>query len=319
MTAEGFDPNAGVTPAVEAKPVSSEVPADAGVDQEATPAADDDPADASDPIEPKPDAETERRLSAVQRAEKRSREMLTKERAEAKAEIERERAELSKWKAERDSFEQMKARAKYDPAGVLAALGLTDEDLEPAARDLYARSKGAQSDPKAREAALKMQREREVSDRVAKIERENAELREQFTQRDQEAAHREAFDSFVGDVKKVANGTTPLFEKAPARANQLVRQVLQEHWAEHQEIPDVADVIASLEKRLPDLLTVAEHRRIFGDVTPAKPVAVVTPKPPTTLGADMTGATPVPKIQTQSLAERRAETTRLMEQGKLTD
>jgi hypothetical protein len=313
-----------------AAPVPSDAPAEGG-DQNPAPVAD--PADASDPIETKadeaevkadekPDAELAKRMTAVQNAEKRAREMLTKERAEAKAEIERERAELSKWKAERDQFEALKARAKYDPAAVLTALGITDDDFEPIAKDLYARSKGAAADPKNRDAAVRMQRDREHADRLAALEKQNAELREQFTQREQAAQQQAAFESFVGGVKKAAAGeTAALFEKAPTKASGIVAKVTLDLWNETGEEPDASDVIATLEKRLPEMLTVAEYRAIYGDIKPATKAATTTnaPAPAKTLGADITGATPVPKNQTLSLAERRAETTRLMEQGKLAD
>lgn len=321
-----FDANAPVGAAkVEAKPVPSDAPADAGVDEQS--AAVDDPADASDPIEAKaeekPDAELAKRMSAVQNAEKRAREALAKERAEAKAEIEREKAEIAKWKAERDQFEQLKARAKYDPAAVLTALGLTEDDLEPAARDLYARSKGAAADPKNRDAAIRMQREREHADRLAALEKQNAELREQFTKSLAEREQQAQFEAFVGTVKKSANGdTATLFEKAPSKAAGIVAKVTLDLWNETGEQPDQADIIAALDKRIPEMLTVAEYRAIYGDVAkPAatKPAATTAAAPPKTLGADMNGATPVPKESKLSLAERRAETTRLMEQGKLTD
>lgn len=327
MTAEGFDPGAAIAarPAAEAAPVSSDASVESpnSVDADGSaPVAD--PADASDPIEAapvdKPDAETERRVAAVQKAEKRAREQLAKERAEAKAELEQERAEMAKFRAEREQFEQLKARAKYDPAAVLTALGVTEDDFEPLAKDLYARSKGAAADPKNREAAIKMQREREHTDRLAALEKQNAELREQFTKRDAQAAQEAAFTSFVGDVKKAATGeASALFEKSPTKAAAVVAKVTLDLWNETGEEPDHADVLAALDKRLPEMLTVAEYRAIYGDI--AKPAVKVAANnnasAPKTLGADITGATPVPKAKTKSLAEQRAETTRLMEQGKL--
>jgi hypothetical protein len=315
-----FDANAPVdAKSIAPKPVPSDASA---ADAEPSPVIDE-AADAPDPIveakpDEKPDTELAKRMSAVQNAEKRAREALAKERAEAKAEIERERAELAAWKAERDQFEQLKARAKYDPAAVLASLGLSEEDLEPAARDLYARSKGAQNDPKTRDAALKMQRDREHADRLAALEKQNAELREQFTKQTEAQRQEAAFTEHLASVRKVANGATPLFEKAPAIAQAAVAKVTLDLWNETGEYPDAADVITTLEKRLPDMLTVAQHRQIFGDAAPAtKAAPPPAPAPARTLGADITGATPVPKESKLSLAERRAETTRLMEQGKL--
>jgi hypothetical protein len=126
-------------------------------------------------------------LDVVRRAEKRHRETMERDRAEFAREKEQHAARLTKL----DQFEGLAKRVKYDPAAVLKALDVSEDDFELIAHAIFAESKAGQTDPKRKEAATHRLREREKEDRVAATEKQVAELRAELKARD-EAAKNEA-------------------------------------------------------------------------------------------------------------------------------
>lgn len=197
-----------------------------------------------DPVDPV----TQKRLDQIQKQEKRQRELIAKERAEFEA-------ERAKWQAELDAareFADLRGRAKYDPAGILAKLGVTEDDFEPIARDLYARSKAGREKPENREAALRMQQQREYADKVAALEQKL----QQFEAKQQEAAQRQewerAYSTWYGGVTKAASSVeAPLLQaqlaKNPARAEQAIQAVAAQLHQQTGEWPDADDVITAYE------------------------------------------------------------------------
>lgn len=315
-------------PAADAPSATTDVAEAAGAGDVAETAPQADAVEKTEPAkveaEDKPDAETERRLSAVQKAEKRAKEAIAKERSEVAA----EKAELAKLRAEVEqrtqSFEKLKARAKYDPAAVLAELGLTEDDFEPAARDIYARSKAAAADPKAKEAAIRMQREREAIDKLSQLEKKHAELEAKLTAKEQQAQYEQAWTGYVGDVGKLVtaeSSPSPLLRAAlsaaPGETHGELRQMAAAIYEDTGEWPDPADLATHYEKY---------HRARFArfgieapaaKAAPAKAAADTTTKgAPKTLGTDMAGATPIPGKK-KSLKEQREETDRLLSEGKV--
>lgn len=313
QTPEGAPATPEPEPAPESEPAepTAEPEPEAPAEPEAEPEPQAEPPPPSDP-------DTERRIAAVQKAEKRSKELLAKEREElgrVKTELERERRE---WQAELEEFKQLKARARYAPAEVLAKLGLVDDDMEPAARDLYARSKAAQQNPQAREAAVRMQREREYVDKVERLERELTEFREQAQKQAQQAQYENAWQTYYTDVTNTVNGETPLLKNAltknPRKTQQVIRDVATAIAQETGEWPDPQDVITAYEQqRRAELEELGVPWQAA--VTKSKAVAPAEP-PPRTLAADMAASTPVPKAA-KSRADHRAETIRLMQTGKV--
>lgn len=280
-------------------------------------------ADVAEPKpEDKPDAETARRLDMVQKETKRQRELIAKERADAKAEVDRMRAEIQPHLDALKKFEDLRARAKYNPAGVLAELGLTEDDFEPAARDIYARSKAAAADPKTKDAALRMQLEREQRDQVAATQKQVADLQAKIAEKEQQAQYQEAWRGYYGDVVKLASAETspsPLLRNAIAknapRAEQAIQTLAAQIHQETGEWPDASDVAARFEavKR-------AELAELGIDAAPVnankpKPAPATEAAPARTLANDMAGSTTIPKAA-KTRQEQRAETLRLMESGK---
>jgi hypothetical protein len=269
--------------------------------------------------------ETEKRgLARVQAQAKREREAIAKERAE----VEKARVELEKARAEADQFAQLKARAKYDPAAVLSALGLTDDDYEAAARDLYARSKAAAGDPKHKDAAIRMQREREQTDTVSTLAKQLDDLKRTLAERDQKAEIDNAWQGYYSGVAKTATSETteaPLFRAAlandPAGTERTIRTVADQLYRDTGEYPDAQDVIVHYEK-----IIRAELKK-FG-LDPAakadekktglkKPQEADEKKTGKTLSTDLSTSTPAVPRNGKSREEHRAETLRLLEAGKL--
>lgn len=279
-------------------------------------------------VEAKPDAEptdpdTAKRVAAVQRAEKRAREQLAKERAE----LEQRTAEITKKSATVDRLEKLMAQADQgadvDILEAMEALGVKPERRAHVARVLYANRPDAK--PEERSAATELQRTQATSTAAERALKEVEALRAEIQQRDQQAAYQQAWSGFMADVSKVDVSNAPLFKSAlaknPARIEKSVRDISAQLLEQNGEWPDAADVVATYEKQRRDEL--ADYGVDLDTIT-AKPL----PKPatgtngnavppPKTLGASMNGATTVPKDPKLTLAERRAETTRLMEQGKL--
>ncbi len=274
----------------------------------------------------KPDAESAKRLAAINDQERRAREKLTKERedwkteqAKARAELERERAE---WKAKVEAverFEKLKARAKVDPTAALEELGV--DDFEYAAKQAYARSKGA-ADPANREAAARMIREREAADDLAETRRELKELKDQLAKRDQEVQYREAWQIYLGDVTKAATADTseaPLLRaqlgKNPARAHAAIRDVATDLFQRTGEWPDAQDVITTYEKRRRDELEELGIDVAAISSTKKQGQAAGKKKPATSLGNDLSHARePRPP---KSGKEHRAETLAMLEADRL--
>ena len=219
---------------------------------------DGDDADAGDQPAKVPDPELERRSAQLRRQEQRVRSEL----GQAKAELQRERAimqrEREELRSEREELARYKAarsRAKYDPAGVLAELGLGEDDFGPAARQIYARTKEAAADPKNREAADRLMQEREHRDSLAQTQRELKELREEIQRRDHasrvDAEVKRYVAGLVSSVPKVTDA--PLVARAlkrnPERWERRLGEVALEMAQQTGELPTPKRVIRELERR----------------------------------------------------------------------
>lgn len=240
-----------------AAPAKSPAPTEDDAGETAEEAGGDD--DAADPVEAREtepeepdDPDTSRRLDKVNAAEKRMRAKFAREREEMRAERDRERAELKPRLDRLDAFEKLTERAKYDIVPVLKALGISEDDLAPLSREIYAHSSEGAKDPKYKDAATRSAKERADQDRVAKLERELEELRtERKTEREQAETER-TLTTYIDGVTKAVTEDTPLvkqwLDKAPKKARAALLDIANELAAEG-EVPEAADVVAALEKR----------------------------------------------------------------------
>lgn len=251
--------------------------------------------------EDKPDPETDKRLSAVQKAEKRSREQIAKERAEAKAEMQlefdRQRAALTPHMESLKAYESAKAKAHTDPVGLLTSLGVPLDQFDYIAQQIYNNSKAAESDPKRKEYAAQAREKREYESRMEAMQKridamENE--RKQATEA-QESARLE--DSAFKALSDAATDDMPLTKavlaKNPTKARAALLKTAQDLFAQTGEPPDAEDVLSAYEK-----IRAEELAELGVDVASiAKPKTAPTDEkraPSKTLDAAPAGAKPAP-------------------------
>lgn len=168
--------------AIEAPAKPAEPAAAAPVEPEvAEPAAEEPGGDPADPDAPdaepadETDPDTAKRLEAVQRNEKRSRDQLEKQRIDMQAEFEAKyaaaRQQLEPHAKKLAEYNEAVAEAKRNPARLLRALGYTDGDFAFAAEQLFAHSDKAGEDPKWRARAEQARKDRAEQERLDTLQK----------------------------------------------------------------------------------------------------------------------------------------------------
>lgn len=229
-------------PATEAAPEPAE-----GDEAPATP----EPEKAAEkPTEVELDPETTKRLAALQHQERRHKERLAADQAKLEALQKEWQPKLE----EAARFAELKGKGLRGFVELAEAFGLAGDDLEHAARALYARSPAAAKHPATRAAAEATVREREMEARVAAAERRAAEVERRFTESQQQAQHQAALNGYLSEIEKAAKTADAplarrLTESAPAEARLLFNQVAVDLLDELGEAPDAAAVVAEVEKR----------------------------------------------------------------------
>lgn len=274
------------------------------------PEGDDPPAPAT-----KADPEQEKRLAAIQRAEKRGKEAVAKERETFERQREAFQREWSPRIQAAEQFEAMRERAARDPAGVLEALGVTDMDY--AARQAYLRSKAAANDPKAREAADRAMRERETSSVLEQTRAELAAMkREMESQRTQQQV-----SAWIDTVAKAASDDAPLvrtmLDKSPSKARALISQVAQHLIEQTGETPDPVDVVNALEAHeRAELEARGIDYSVIKTSKKTTPVAGERKAAAKTLSNDL-GSPKTPRSAPKSRKEEKEELMRDLEEGRI--
>jgi len=232
--------------------VSSEKPVEPEVkDEPAEETETDEPIEAKTEIEA--DDEPEPKVKDKVKAwEKRVRSEVAREREEMKVQLERRERELAPQLEKGQKFDTLAERAKYDAARVLRELGLSDDDLTDAAKQVYAHSTEGAKDPKNKDAAARMSRDREERDRVAKLEKKLADMENEAKTSKQKAEQEAAMNGHLDEVVKDVTDDSPIvkkwLEKSPRKAREALATVVQHLYGQLDEVPDNEDVIATLEK-----------------------------------------------------------------------
>jgi hypothetical protein len=218
---------------------------------------DDEEPDEADPVDDEPapkDADTAKRLEQVRRNEKRARDQ---HQARVREFEQQQQAFVAEWKPKveaAEEFGKLKARAKSDPAGVLMALGIGEDDLEDVSKILYGLSKAGSADPKNKAAAAALRRERELRLRIDEQERRYAELEQRLAQRDEEQTASQQVDAYLARVEKLAGDELPFLRESlklrpkatRARLQQLAYQMAR---ANDGDAVSPRDVARAFEKR----------------------------------------------------------------------
>lgn len=202
--------------------------------------------------EPAPDEEMAARLAEVQKAERAGKEAVAKERAAFEAERKAFEASRVEHAKALEEFTALKAQAAYEPAAVLRALGITDDQLEQAARAIYAASPKGQENPANRAQSQAAARLKKIEDE-ARTAREEAEtLRKQIAEREElqqlEAQIEKYIDTVVGAETSDTPIVTAMIAKSPAKARAALRRVGDALFDATGEMPDPVDVKRKLEE-----------------------------------------------------------------------
>ena len=164
---------------------------------------DEDEADVEDDDEDAPsDPETQKRLDAVRRAEKRSRDQLAAERAE----IEKLRAEHADDVKALREFTTLKKRR--DIVGVARMLGYKDADFEDLSLAFYADSEKGKADPKYKAKVEQTAKERALQDRLDELQKRIDERDEAEKTAKAEAEQQKQITAYVDSVAKAATTKT---------------------------------------------------------------------------------------------------------------
>ena len=214
-------------------------------DDEEEDSEDDDSEDDSE--DTKPDDDTEKRLEKIRAEEKRARTAISAERAELDKARTAHEADI----AEVKEFKALKARVRFEPLAVLMALGMTEDDLAPASKQLYFASPGAKSDPKNREAVEQHQRTRQHGSDLEALREQNAALTKRIDDREASETQQREADAFIGTITSAVTDTSPiasaLMEKDPAHARQRLVATAMELINETGEKPEPAEVLKRYE------------------------------------------------------------------------
>lgn len=269
------------------------------------------------PSETVPDVEQQKRLDAVQRAEKRAKDQVARERLE----LESQKTEVAKAMEEIKRFQELQRRARFDPASVLSALGLTEEDFEPAARQIYSRSTVAAKDPRTREAAERAMREREQHSTVSVLQEKVEQLSKQIAERDQREQQDRWLGNYLSTAQKAVGDETPIVRNMLAKNQSGTQQRLQalasQLYQETGEVPEPADVVRELEKNRRAELEEAgvDVAQVFKNTKNRTPAAGEKQNGHSkTLSNEFTTTTK-PRSEPMSREELRAETLRGLSSG----
>lgn len=161
--------------------------------------------DEDEPEKPDADPAVARGFAKLQKQEQRMRQQLDRERSQWQSDLAKERdalqAEKSAAAEARAKFDRLAARAKADPAGALEELGVDDWDYT--AKQTFTRSK-AGSDPANKEAAARLQSERELKSKLSDVEKKLAEREKSEAEQRKEAEMRSSVETYLGGVVKSA-------------------------------------------------------------------------------------------------------------------
>ncbi len=145
----------------------------------------------------------------IRKLETRMRESIARDRSAFDAE---RKAFVEEWKPKIESaqtFDKLKARAKADPIGVLKQLGVTEADYEEVSKILYGLSPAAAADPKNREAVTRLQRERDLREKIEASDARTAALEERLAKQESDAVQSKKIEQYLGKVAKAVTAETP--------------------------------------------------------------------------------------------------------------
>lgn len=223
--------------------------------------------DDEDDDEPgKQDPELAKRLSKVQKYEKKVRDQAT---AREKQFAQERDAFIAEWKPkieEYEKFEKLKG-SKSNVAGVLKMLGYSEDDFEEASKILWGLSKTGGADPKNRDAVTRMQRERELREQVEAANKRAEAIEAKLEKLETDSQANQKLEAYLGRVTKAIGEETPLVKKrmelAPKSTRRAIEKVAYQLAQKAGGLVDPKRVARAYEKKLDR--TVAHASKLRGD------------------------------------------------------
>jgi hypothetical protein len=167
---------------------------------------DDSDLDEDDDEKPEADPVVARGMAKLQKQEQRMRQQWAEKESRWQAEQAKAREELQAEKSAaaeaRAALERLKSRVKADPASVLEELGVDDWDYT--AKQTFTRSK-AGSDPATKEAAARLQAERELKAKLGDVETKLAEREKAEAEERKQAEMRGKVETYLGGAVKAGS------------------------------------------------------------------------------------------------------------------
>lgn len=202
-----------------------------------------------------PDTKTDKAIERIHAAEKQSRTQIDS----ARAELVKEKAEwtekITNFEARTAEIEAAEKRAKHDPAGLLESLGVkSPTELMNAAKLLHAMAvkDTDKANPEQLAQARRTLKDREVDDRVAKMEQENLKLRSEIESRQKAVEEETNIKAYTDRVASEISDKHPLVNNMLKRAPDSVRKQIfvlaSELHSQTGEPPDAIDVIRLFEE-----------------------------------------------------------------------
>lgn len=323
----------GSDPPAEKPAPEPEKPADPPPAKEAPaeePVADDDETEDEDqPAAAEADPDMAKRLEAIQKREAKTKEGLDAYRRKLDAEhadrvtaFEKERSE---WAPKVERLKEIEKRIQYGAFGdLLEMFGVPEDRYEDVARDVYSKSPKAKADPRHREAVQRTARERELQDKLDRIEKQVEADRAERLARESQAEMQQYVAGFIERAAKAVDpAEAPLVAKMlaknPASAKVRLAKIAQRLSEQTDEEPEPADVVRALEKLRRDEL--AELDIDFSAAPTAANPKNKTPaagekKRPMTLSNDL-GTPTQPRSAPLKRAEQQEEILLAMREGRL--
>lgn len=325
-----------------ATPTEDDVPVDPiALADGADPEDDDGELAAAPPAKPKEEAidpAEARRLAAAQKDERQRKAKIDADRAALKAEhtarmaeVEAQRTTVAEEAKAAQEFKALRERAKSDPLAaidLMRSLGYAENEFAALSHAAWAETPKGKADPRHRETAEKIARDREVGTTVAALQKQLDEFKASAKAEKEAAAAEQEVAGYLDaatEVAKTGKMTTlddegneivaatvdaPILKRwlasdgRAARAH--MRSVAAEMYRANGEAPEPPDLIAEVEKRE----RIALRKRGIDPAALAKPpapepVKKPTPPPPgkTLARAGAAPATPKKKLTDEEIRE----------------
>lgn len=195
------------------------------------------------------DPETNKRLEALKRQERRNREQLELTRMEMFRELQAEKDRIeAHWQPQIEQANRVVdlfQRAQHDPTVLADELGWDADTQLEIAKYLWTDANDKKGDPKFKAAAENMRRDRQTRGKTSDLEKKIAELSNKLEQ--QEAERR--IDAVAQKAASAVSDKTPVLKSLkPEYVSQRIRAATLYIRQQTGQDPDPADVVAKLEE-----------------------------------------------------------------------